>query len=120
VAIGNHQVSFAASRAPGRLLDRQRKRAMDVETWEGLARCAKMRDKDNYAHARELARRMAAVLNNEAASEASIAVAILIAGVVAANTHKPREAETLLQGIQELSERFLHTWVGARNHRKMN
>jgi hypothetical protein len=51
-----------------------------------------MRDKDSYDHARELARRMAAILTNEAASEASIAVAILMAGVVAANTSKPRDA----------------------------
>jgi hypothetical protein len=79
-----------------------------------------MREPDPYAHARELARRMAAVLHNEAASEVSIAVAILVAGVIASNTNKPGEAEALLRGMQALSERFVQAWVGGAHRHKVN
>jgi hypothetical protein len=54
---------------------------------------------------------MVRAVNTEDATDASIAVAMLIAGVVAAKAESADEAKSLMVGIHALSERFISAWL---------
>ena len=55
---------------------------------------------DPYAYPRKLAQKMVRVVNTENATDASIAVAMLIAGVVAVQAEGADEAKSLMLGIR--------------------
>jgi hypothetical protein len=75
---------------------------------------------DPYEHPRKLAEKMVRALKNEDATTASIAAAILIAGVVASYAEDAGEARELLEGIHGLSERFVQAWLNDETERWAN
>jgi hypothetical protein len=61
--------------------------------------------------ARTLARKMATVVNGESATDAFVAAAILIAGLIASSAKNAEEASKLAMRIHRLSDQFVRAWM---------
>ena len=66
---------------------------------------------DPHVEARKLTEKMAAVLHTKSTRDASVAVAILMAGVVASHAKDQDDASELLEGIYSLARRFVRAWI---------
>lgn len=75
---------------------------------------------DPSARARTLAKKMAVVVNGESVTDAFVALAILIAGLVASSARNAEEASSLLNRLHRLSGRFVSARIENERENTLN